>query len=185
MNPTSQLMQSAQQGDPTASEDLLALLYEELRNLAAAKIAREGPGISLQGTALVHEAYLRLVGNGAVRSWDSRGHFFAAAAEAMRRILVERARQKKCIKRGAGLKRNPLLDFPDSATNDEELLALDEALNELQGHDRQAYCIVMLRYFGGLSHQESAASMGISRRVADRLWAVARVRLYEKLRTSL
>ena len=165
------------------SEELLPLVYAELRELAAHRIAKEGPNISLQGTALVHEAYLRLIDTDKAQDWDSRGHFFAAASEAMRRILVERARQKKTLKRGGDHQRFDVnLDQVNHATReDEELLALDEALQGLKSNDPQCHQLVMLRYFGGLGHQEAAESMGISRRAADRMWAIARVWLHEQI----
>lgn len=167
-----------------SSDELLPLVYSELRALAAHRIAQEGPNISLQGTALVHEAYLRLVDTAKVQSWDSNAHFFAAASEAMRRILVERARQKKSLKRGGDCTRLDVnVDLVnDTSREDEELLALDEALESLKENDPQCHQLVMLRYFGGLGHQEAAKAMGISRRAADRMWAIARVWLHEQIR---
>lgn len=179
------LLKAVEQNDPVATEELLELVYDELRRLAAQKIAREGAGNSLQGTALVHEAYLRLVDADDQKQWDSRGHFFAAAAEAMRRILVERARKRKCLKHGGERSQIPLDDYQDySNSENEELLAISDALDCLKEHDAQAHQLVMLRYFGGLQHQEAAAAMGLSRRVADRIWAVARVWLHEKIREN-
>src|SRR5262249_35759237 len=145
---------------------------DELRRLAAQKLAHEKPGQTLQPTALVHEAYLRLVGQGEEPHWDSRGHFFAAAAEAMRRILVEHPRRKRSLKRGAGLVRQGLegaeLAAPDPP---EDLLALDEALSRLAGVDSAAADLVQLRYFAGLTLPQAAEALGISSRTADRLWA--------------
>jgi RNA polymerase sigma factor (TIGR02999 family) len=168
--------------DPTAAEKLLPHVYEELRKLAAAKLARESPGQTLQPTALVHEAYLRLVGSQQTSEWEGRGHFFAAAAEAMRRILVERARRRAAIKHGGQCQR---LDLDEQLIVDdrrgEELLALDNALAELEQHDSQAAQLVKLRYFAGLSHQDAAEAMKITRRAADRLWLVAKAWLYNRL----
>jgi RNA polymerase sigma factor (TIGR02999 family) len=169
------------QGDPQAAEQLLPLVYDELRRLAARRLAREAPGQTLEPTALVHEAYLRLVGDGEPR-WDGRGHFFAAAAEAMRRILVDRARRRAARKRGGHARRLPLDEQLGAVgQRDEDLLALDEALGELERHDPQAAGLVKLRYFSGLSHQQAAQALGVSRRVADRLWAVAKAWLYQRL----
>jgi RNA polymerase sigma factor (TIGR02999 family) len=168
--------------DPTAPEKLLPLVYEELRQLAAAKLAHETPGQTLQPTALVHEAYLRLVGGQQANEWEGRGHFFAAAAEAMRRILVERARRRATIKHGGEFRRLELeecLMIDDQRS--QELLALDEALAELDQHDSQAAQLVKLRYFAGLSHQDAAKAMKITRRAADRLWLVAKAWLYNRL----
>lgn len=166
-------------GEPHAAEDLLPLVYDELRKLAAAKLAHEKPGQTLQATALVHEAYLRLVGS---QHWDSQGHFFAAAAEAMRRILVENARRKKSLKRGGDAQRVELDDTQQGrADRAYDLLQLDDALHELERHDPAAAQLVKLRYFAGFGHQEAAAAMGIGRREADRLWALARAWLYQNL----
>jgi RNA polymerase sigma factor (TIGR02999 family) len=181
MNDVTQLLNAIEQGDPHAASQLLPLVYDELRQLAAQRLAQEPPGQTLQPTALVHEAYLRLVGEGKPR-WDSRGHFFAAAAEAMRRILVDQARRRAAQKRGGGVRRVPWDDqFAVAEHPDDDLLALDEALGELEQHDPQAAGLVKLRYFSGLSHQEAAEALGISRRVADRLWAVAKAWLYQRL----
>jgi RNA polymerase sigma factor (TIGR02999 family) len=184
------ILSAIKQGEPQAAEQLLPLVYDELRRLAAEKMAREKPGQTLQATALVHEAYLRLVAgsSGDVRReqhWDSRGHFFAAAAEAMRRILVERARHKATLKRGGKAQRLELdnVSIP-SDDRPHELLALDEALTELERHDPQAAQLVKLRYFAGLGHQEAAKAMGIGRRTADRLWALARAWLYRRVAES-
>src|SRR5581483_11917116 len=175
------LLDAAAAGDPAAAAELLPLVYDELRKLAAARLAAERPGQTLQPTALVHEAYLRLVG-GEPRDWNGRGHFFAAAAEAMRRILVEAARRKQAEKHGGGRPRVELpadLAAPDGRPDD--LVALDEALARLERHDPAAARLVTLRYFGGLSHQEAAAVLGLSRGAADRLWALARAWLFRRL----
>jgi RNA polymerase sigma factor (TIGR02999 family) len=179
MTEVTRILSAIEQGDPSAAEQLLPLVYDELRKLAASRLAHEKPGQTLQATALVHEAYLRLVGD---QRFDSRGHFFAAAAEAMRRILVESARRKATAKRGANVLR---LDVDPVSLADvgreAELLALDDALTELERHDPQAASLVKLRYFAGLSHQEAAQTLGVGRRAADRLWALARAWLYERL----
>jgi RNA polymerase sigma factor (TIGR02999 family) len=177
------ILSAIDQGDPHAVEQLLPLIYEELRKLAAVRLSQEKPGQTLQATALVHEAYLRLVGNEKGQHWDSRGHFFAAAAEAMRRILLNRARDKNRLKRG-GDRQRISLDRIEVAldTNDEELLALDEALDKLAGHDQTAAQLVKLRFFAGLSLKEAAESLGIAQRTAERQWAYARAWLYDQLR---
>jgi RNA polymerase sigma factor (TIGR02999 family) len=176
------ILRRIEQGDARATEQLLPLVYEELRKLAAARLAQEKPGQTLQPTALVHEAYVRLVGAGAAQQWDSEGHFFAAAAEAMRRILIERARRSAAIKRGGELTRIDLVDeLMVSYERATELLALDEALAALEQHDAQAAQVVKLRYFAGLSHQDTASALNISRRAADRLWALAKAWLYQRM----
>jgi RNA polymerase sigma factor (TIGR02999 family) len=181
MREVTRLLDAAAAGDRHAAAELLPLVYAELRRLAAARLNDESAGQTLQPTALVHDAYLRLVGSGDA-GWDSRGHFFAAAAEAMRRILVESARRKASAKRGGGRRRVDVehLTVADDGRAD-ELLALDEALADLERHDPQAAQLVKLRYFAGLSHQEAADALGVGRRAADRLWAVARAWLYQHL----
>ncbi len=176
-----QIINAINAGDLRASDELLPLVYQELRQLALSRMAAEKAGQTLQPTALVHEAYLRLVGRPDAK-WDGRGHFFAAAAEAMRRILIERARRRNALKHGGGKQRVELerLEVADEQRAD-ELLALDEALDELEKHDPDAARLVKLRYFAGLSHQEAAEAMGVSRRVADRLWALARAWLYQRI----
>jgi RNA polymerase sigma factor (TIGR02999 family) len=161
--------------DPGASERLLALLYDELRRLAEAKIRRERAGDSLQATALVHEAYLRLMGSGPPPDWSGRAHFFAAAAQAMRRILIERARRRSRLKHGAGRDREEC-DLHNLAAPglSPQLLALDEALQRLSQHDAQAADLVNLRFFGGLTNAESAEILGISPRKASRIWEYSR-----------
>jgi RNA polymerase sigma factor (TIGR02999 family) len=160
----------------------LPLVYAELRKLAAAKLAQEKPGQTLQATALVHDAYIRLVDVEQAQNWHSRGHFFAAAAEGMRRILVERARRHASLKRGGEANRvelNELTLVCEEQTFD--LLALDEALGKLAEHDPQAGRLVELRFFAGMGHQEAAEAMGLSRREADRLWALARAWLFREM----
>ena len=182
MSEVTRILSAIEQGDPHAAEQLLPLVYDELRKLAAQRLAHEAPGQTLEPTALVHEAYLRLVGDGEPR-WDSRGHFFAAAAEAMRRILVDHARRRAAQKRGGNARRVAWHDEMAVADRqDDDLLALDEALGELERHDPQAAGLVKLRYFSGLSHQQAAEALGVSRRVADRLWAVAKAWLHQRLR---
>jgi RNA polymerase sigma factor (TIGR02999 family) len=180
MSEVTRILSAIDQGDPHAAEQLLPLVYDELRRLAAQKIARETPGQSLQATALVHEAYLRLVGNGdgsAPREsyWNSRGHFFAAAAEAMRRILVERARHKKSLKAGGDWQRQDLADIeahvPEPSV---DLLALNDALSKLEDHDRRKAELVKLRFFAGMTIEEAAQALGISTSTADNDWAYAR-----------
>jgi RNA polymerase sigma factor (TIGR02999 family) len=169
-------------GDPQAAEELLPLVYHELRRLAAARMAHEAPGQTLQATALVHEAYLRLVAAEHAQQWNSRGHFFAAAAEAMRRILVNRARDRKRLRRGAGRRRVDLSQIELALdTPEDELLALDEALEQLAADDPLGAQLVQLRYFAGLTLRQAAESQGVARRTADRHWAYARAWLYRRL----
>ena len=182
MNDVTRILSALDQGDPHAADQLLPLVYEELRRLAAHRLAQEKPGQTLQATALVHEAYLRLVDAEKGRHWDGRGHFFAAAAEAMRRILVNRARDKKRLKRGGDRKRIDLdrLAAVEDA-GDEELVALDEALERLARESRPCAELVKLRFFAGLTQGEAAASLGLPRRTADRYWAFARAWLFQTL----
>lgn len=176
------IIRAIEAGDPLAADKLLPLVYDELRKLAAAKISDEPAGQTLQATALVHEAYLRLVGDGDPTRWDSRGHFFAAAAEAMRRILVDAARRKKRLKRGGDQVRQELEQVEIVAPEvREDLVALDEALDRLAAVDRQAAELVHLRFFAGMTLPEAARLMGISPRTADRLWAYARAWLHQEL----
>jgi RNA polymerase sigma factor (TIGR02999 family) len=182
MTDVTQILAQIEQGDPHAAEQLLPLVYDELRRLAAQRLAHEKPGQTLQATALVHDAYIRLIDVKKVQQWDGRGHFFAAAAEAMRRILVERARQKGSLKRGGGARRIDL-EQPSLAVEDAscDLVALDDALSELECNDARAAQLVKLRFFAGLTHQEAADALGITRRSADRLWALARAWLYQRM----
>jgi RNA polymerase sigma factor (TIGR02999 family) len=189
MGDITEILESARQGDPTAGDELLVRVYDELRGLAARKLAREKPGQTLNATALVHEAYLRLLpanpAAGGKPDWQNRGHFFGAAAEAMRRILIERARKRAAIKHGGGAVRvtfdEAVVQAPDEC---DQLLAIDEALTELEKHDAQAAQLVKLRYFAGLQHQEAADALGITRRAADRVWALARTWLYQRLKAD-
>ncbi len=177
MNDVTRILAAIEAGYDGATDDLLPLVYEELRLLAAQKLSHEPPGQTLQATALVHEAYLRLVG-GEMPPWDSRGHFFAAAAEAMRRILVENARRKKSVKRGGQIQRidlsyTRLPDGGDSVAED-RMIALDEALNKLAQQDKIKANLVKLRYFAGLTSAQAASALGISPATADRYWRYAR-----------
>ncbi len=179
------LLDAAAAGDRQAASDLLPFVYDELRKLAAARMAAETPGQTLNATALVHEAYLRLVSRADAARWDGRGHFFVAAAVAMRRILVEAARRRKAGKRGGDGRRIELDECCAVADQpDDDLLALDEALDELERHDSQAAQLVKLRYFSGLTHQDAAAALGLTRRAADRVWAVARTWLYQRINSD-
>jgi RNA polymerase sigma factor (TIGR02999 family) len=180
MDAITQVLNAIEQGDPSAAEQLLPLVYDELRKLAAAHLADEKPGQTLQPTALVHEAYLRLVGPQPDQPWGGRAHFFAAAAEAMRRILLDAARRKGRQKRGAGMVRRDL-DGIDPAAPEcpDDLLALDEALARLAAADPQAAELVRLRFYAGLPLPEVARILGISPRTADRTWAYARAWLHQ------
>ena len=184
MSDVTQILKAIEHGDPHAAEQLLPLVYEELRKLAAQRLAQEKPGQTLQATALVHEAYVRLVDVDKVQHWNSRGHFFGAAAEAMRRILVEQARRRQADKYGGGRLRVDLpADLAAPEARSDDLLALDEALGRLEEHDPEAARLVKLRHFAGLSHQEAADVLGISRGAADRLWALGRAWLFRQLST--
>jgi RNA polymerase sigma factor (TIGR02999 family) len=181
------ILEAAHQGDPKAAEELLPLVYDELHRLAAHKMAHEAAGQTLQPTALVHEAWLRLVGNekqNEGRKWDGRGHFFAAAAEAMRRILIDRARRKLTARHGGGQQRVAIdeVELADSVTSsDEQLLALDEALNKLAVHHKEEAELVKLRYFVGMTNEEAAAVLGISPRTAKYYWTHARAWLFREI----
>jgi RNA polymerase sigma factor (TIGR02999 family) len=185
MDEVTRILSAIEQGDPHAAEHLLPLVYEELRKLAAQRLALEKPGQTLQATALVHEAYVRLVDVDKAQHWNSRGHFFAAAAEAMRRILVENARRKQSRKHGGHLAR---LDFEavDVAAPDtpDELLALDEAIQKLARQDKATADVVQLRFFAGLPIPEVARLLGMSPRTADRLWAYARAWLHQEIQRT-
>ena len=182
MADVTQILNAIGQSDPHAAVELLPLVYDELRRLAAARLADEKPGQTLQPTALVHEAYVRLVGGGQSRDWDGRGHFFAAAAEAMRRILVESARRKKAEKRGGGRARTDLDEVSLAADSSPfDLLELNDLLDHLARVNPRAAELVKLRFFAGLTGDQAAAALGISPRAADSLWAYARAWLFERL----
>jgi RNA polymerase sigma factor (TIGR02999 family) len=183
MSEVSRILSRMEQGDPAAADQLLPMVYEELRRLAAESMAKERPGQTLQATALVHEAYLRLVDVKQAQHWHGRGHFFAAAAEAMRRILINRARDKGRQKRGGGWQRVDLdhVLVADQASED-ELVAIDDALQELARKNGPCAELVKLRFFTGLTLDEAAAAIGISRRTANRYWAFARAWLFDALR---
>jgi len=180
MTEVTQILAEIEQGDPLAAEKLLPLVYDELRRLAAQKLAQEKPGQTLQATALVHEAYLRLVDVKKAQTWNSRGHFFAAAAEAMRRILIDQARRKRADKRGAKSRRVSLADADAEGgytPEDDKLLAIDDALTLLAAEDPRAAQLIQLRHFAGLSVEDAAEFVGISRSAAYEHWAYARARL--------
>jgi RNA polymerase sigma factor (TIGR02999 family) len=182
MHEVTRILSAIEQGDPQAAEQLLPLVYDELRRLAAEKIAQEKPGQTLQATALVHEAYIRLVDVEKVQHWSSRGHFFAAAAEAMRRILVEQARRKRTWKAGGNLRRvelsgvDPVMEGPKL-----DLLALDEALEKLAARDPRKAELVKLRFFAGLTNQQAAKALGITTSTADEDWGYAKCWLYVEM----
>ena len=182
MSEVTSILSAIEQGDPRAAELLLPLVYDELRKLATQKLAQEKPGQTLQATALVHEAYLRLVGNGAEPRWDNRRHFFAAAAEAMRRILVENARRKQTHKHGGGQQRQDLdAEALVASEPNVDLLALDTALHRLAEQDPLKAKLVELRYFAGLTGDQAAAALGMSASSADRLWVYTRAWLRREL----
>ncbi len=181
MSDVTRVLSAVERGDTSAADELLVLVYQELRRLASQKLAQEKPGQTLQATALVHEAFIRLVGDESVK-WDSRTHFFAAAAEAMRRILVEGARRKARLKHGGGLKREELKEedavvLPPSV----DLPALDEALQKLARNDPVKAQLVQLRFFTGLTVEDAGKMLGVSRATADRYWAYARAWLYNEM----
>jgi RNA polymerase sigma factor (TIGR02999 family) len=183
-NDVTRILNAAQRGDLGAAEELLPLVYEELRKLAAAKMATEKPGQTLQPTALVHEAWLRLAGK-ENQQWNSRAHFFGAAAEAMRRILIENARRKRAARHGSGQPRVDIAQVEVAApANDDELLAVHEALEKLAARDRQKAELVKLRYFVGLTTEEAANVLGISVPTADRWWNYSRAWLFEEIERS-
>lgn len=188
MSDVTQILARVERGDPAAAAELLPLVYDELRKLAAHKMAQEQPGHTLQATALLHEAYLRLVDVGHPQSWDSRGHFFAAAAEAMRRILIDQARRKQADKRGGLRQRVPYAEELEISLPDAELpsdlLDLDEALRDLEVAEPDKAALVKLRYFAGLALEDAAQVLGISLATAKRRWVYARAWLYGKLEGS-
>ena len=182
MHEVTHILSAIEQGDPHAAEKLLPLVYDELRKLAADRMAQERPGQTLEATALVHEAYLRLVNKDEVQHWNSRGHFFAAAAEAMRRILIENARRKQRLRHGRDLQRHDVdaVELASPQTPD-ELLALSEALDRLALTNARAAQLVKLRFFAGLTNEEAAKALGVSSRKATQVWAYARAWLLESL----
>ena len=182
MSEVTRILSAIEQGDPHAAGQLLPLVYDELRKLAALKLAQEKPGQTLEATALVHDAYIRLVDTEKVQQWNSRGHFFTAAAEAMRRILVESARRKMRLRHGGALQRQPLdaVAIASPQTPD-QLVALNEALDQLSQANTQAAELVKLRFFAGLTNEDAAAALGISARKANQLWAYASAWLLECL----
>lgn len=183
MSDVTRILSDIEQGDPDAAERLLPLVYEELRKLAAQRLVNEKPGQTLQATALVHEAYIRLVDVDKAQQWDSRGHFFVAAAEAMRRILINRARDKGRVKRGGHLQRLDLDKIEIAIeTPDDDLLALDEAIKRLAEQNQECADLVKMRFFAGLPAEEAGTAMGISARTARRHWAYARAWLFNALR---
>lgn len=186
MSDVTSILNAIESGDAHAAAQLLPLVYDELRKLAAQKMANEKPGQTLDATALVHEAYLRLVGDSAEQCWNTRGHFFAAAAEAMRRILVENARRKMRKKHGGGRQRLDVeeVDSPDRSVEDERILAVDEALQRLAEQEPKVAEVVRLRWFAGLSIEETAETLNISVRTANRHWAYARAWLYQRLKAD-
>jgi RNA polymerase sigma factor (TIGR02999 family) len=181
MSEVTRILSAIEQGDPLASAELLPLVYDELRQLAAQRLAHEQPGQTLEATALVHEAYLRLVDTDTAQHWNTRGHFFAAAAEAMRRILVEKARRKRRQKHGGGAHRVDLDAALSIAAPDDEFLALDEALTRLAVVDPVAAKVVVLRYFSGLTMAAAAEALGLSLRSAERNWTYAKSWLHREL----
>jgi RNA polymerase sigma factor (TIGR02999 family) len=182
MSQVTRILSAIEHGDPSAAAELLPLVYDELRKVAAQKLAHERPGQTLQATALVHEAYIRLVGQDEPRSYRDRSHFFAAAAAAMRRILIDNARRKRAHKRGGELQRQPL-EAVAAPEPDDELLALDEGLQKLSAIDPKKAKLVELRYFAGLTGEQAAEVLGISPTTADRHWAYARAWLQAEVRS--
>jgi RNA polymerase sigma factor (TIGR02999 family) len=182
MNDITRILSSIERGNPHAAEQLLPLVYQELRKLAAQRLAQERPGLTLQATALVHEAYIRLVDVDKIQHWDSRGHFFAAAAEAMRRILVENARRNHAQKRGGGREKFDVREAEEHSNEGSvDLLALDEALKALEEQHREKAQVVKLKFFAGCTLEETATILGISRATAQRHWAYARAWLFGRL----
>lgn len=182
VNQVTQIIDAVQAGDPNAASQLLPIVYEELRRLAAQRLSHEEPGQTLQATALVHEAYIRLVASEKGHHWENRGHFFAAAAEAMRRILLNRARDRKRLKRGGDLHRLDLDKIQFALeTNDDDLATLDDALTKLEAQDPLCAQIVKLRFFAGLGMRETAEALQMAPRTAERQWAYARAWLFHEL----
>ena len=184
MTEVTRILNAIDAGDPHAAAQLLPLVYDELRQLAAQRLAQENPGQTLGATALVHEAYLRLVGDGQERHWDHRGHFFAAAAESMRRILVDAARRKQAIRHGGGRRRVALHDHHRITQSPDDLLALDDALTRFASEEPAKAELVKLRFFAGLSTPDAAAALGISLATSERWWAYARTWLFSELQEN-
>ncbi len=185
MNNVTRILNSIQQGDPKAADELLPLVYEELRKLAAVRMAQESSGHTLQATALVHEAWLRLTSN-PEQKWDGRGHFFAAAAEAMRRILVERARGRQRLRHGGGQERVDLAEVEiPMVVEDEKLLQVNEVLGELEAEDAKQAQIVKMKFFMGMKAEEIAEALGVSEKTVQRHWAHAKVWLFQRIRGGL
>jgi RNA polymerase sigma factor (TIGR02999 family) len=185
MNTLTLMLNATERSERRVSEELLPLLYDELRQLAAARMAGEGPGQTLQATALVHEAWLKLVG-GADRTWNNRAHFFRAAAQAMRRILVDRAREKGSLKRGAGAEKISIDSLELEATPpDAKVLLVDEALQRLEIEDPESARIVTLKFFGGLTNQDVARTLGVTERTVERRWSYAKTCLLEMIQSEL
>jgi RNA polymerase sigma factor (TIGR02999 family) len=183
MSEVTVILDAIQKGDPKAAEELLPLVYEELRKLAASKLAQQPPDQTLQPTALVHEAYLRLLGDGS-HSWQNRRHFFAAAAEAMRHLLVDRARRKAAVRHGGGWRRVDLDNVVVATqTTDDNILLINEALEKLTAHDPAAAELIKLRFFAGLTFPQAAEVVGLSERTAKRLWAYARAWLFKEIQS--
>jgi RNA polymerase sigma factor (TIGR02999 family) len=185
MSEITQVLQAIRRGDGRASEELLPLVYDELRQLAAARMNQEASGQTLQATALVHEAWLRMVGDGD-REWQNRAHFFGAAAEAMRRILVDNARRKSRLKRGGDQARVDIEELDLIATSpDEKILLMDEALEKLQAEDPEKARIVVMKFFGGMTNQEVAENLGMTERTVERQWAFAKAWLFQSIQTQI
>ena len=181
MSDVTQILQAASRGDPRAAQELMPLVYEELRKLAAYRMSLQPAGQTLQATALVHDAYLRLLGDGE-KTWNDRRHFFAAAAEAMRHILIDRARRKGALRHGRGFERLQLEDvILATETPDETLLAIDDALEKLAAQDSAAAELVKLRFFAGFTFEQAAEIVGVSERTAKRMWAYARAWLFQEI----
>jgi len=184
MNDITQVLQSVNRGEGGASEELMPLVYDELRRLAAARMARESPGQTIQATVLVHEAWLQLAGNGN-RHWQNRAHFFGAASDAMRRILIDNARRKARIKHGGGQSRVDIADVQVAEkTPDDDILLINEAVEQLETENPEQARIVVMKFFGGLTNEEVAENLGVSERTVDRLWAAAKVRLFRWIRAQ-